>query len=113
MFGTGCKKDPSEINLLIISFEMISVLKSIWLLQMGTRYSDNIAVKIEVRNAKYIKGLNILKGERPAASRMTNSLSELILLIIKIVAANAAMGNMIAITCGKNKNINSKKTIVD
>tara|TARA_Y100000739_G_C20507129_1_gene417775 strand:+ start:449 stop:745 length:297 start_codon:yes stop_codon:yes gene_type:complete len=98
MFFTGCKKDPSEINLLIISFEIISVLKSIWLLLMGTRYRDKIAVKIEVRNAKYTKGFSIAKGERPAASRMTNSLSELILLIIKIVAANAAMGNMIATT---------------
>ena len=75
---------------------------------MGTRYNDNIAVKIEVRKPKYRNGFNILKGESPAQSRMTNSFSELIIFIVYIVAAKADIGNTIAITCGKNKNINSK-----
>ena len=60
-----------------------------------------------------MNGFNILIGETPALSRIINSLSKLILLIVKIVAANAAIGRTIAMTCGKKRNINSRKTIVD
>ena len=60
-----------------------------------------------------MNGFSILRGRIPDASRIINSLSVFNLFITKIVAANAATGKTIAITCGKNKNINSRKTKVD